>query len=353
MVWGNTVFWAIIVLGALIFVHELGHFLVAKRLKIGVEKFSLGFGPSLWGFRRGETQYQVAMVPLGGFVKLMGEDPEQEAEIPEKSFSLRPVRERLAVVVAGPLFNMFFAVLLFWVLNMVGVPTLGTTILSAEPGSPAEASGLKAGDKILAIDGEAVETWEDLATMIRGSGGRTLTFQVLRKGEEFSLKIAPRMTSRKDLFGELQEVPLIGVVAGREFVLKRAGPVRAFGRGVFQSYEWGKLTITAIWKILNRTLSAKTLGGPLLIAQMAGESAQRGLLYLISFVAVLSINLGIINLFPIPILDGGHLIFLAVEAVAGHPLSVRKREIAQQVGLMVIVSLMFFVLYNDIFRIFR
>ncbi|MFQ6110787.1 MAG: RIP metalloprotease RseP [Nitrospinota bacterium] len=352
MLWGNTVFWAIIVLGALIFVHELGHFLVAKRLRIGVEKFSLGFGPPLWAFRRGETQYQVAAVPLGGYVKLMGEDPEQEVEVPEKSFSLRPVRERLAVVLAGPLFNIFFAVLLFWVLNMVGVPTLGTTILRTEPGSPAEAAGLKEGDKIIAIDAEAVETWEEMAAIIRRSGGRNLNFLVLRQGRELSFTIVPRMTSRRDLFGEMREVPLIGVIAGRELILKRAGPVRALGRGFLQSYQMVRLTVTAIWKILNRTLSTQTLGGPLLIAKMAGESAQRGLLYLVSFVALLSINLGIINLFPIPILDGGHLIFLAIEAVAGRPLSVRKREMAQQIGLMVIVSLMFFVFYNDIIRIF-
>jgi regulator of sigma E protease len=344
---------AIIVLGILVFVHELGHFLLAKRLGIGVITFSLGFGPRLLGRKWGETHYQVAAVPLGGFVKLVGENPEEEVKEEDlhRSFSHAPIWKRAMIIGAGPFFNFFLAIVLFSVINLSGIPYLPSKIGEISSGLPAEKAGLKKGDLVLSIDGEKVAKWDDLSRIIRGSKGQELTLQVKREEGTLDVKVIPQSSKTKNLFGEEVQIYMIGIQPSDEVIVEKVNPFVAVGMGFAQTWGGIRLTVVSIWKLIERVIPAKTIGGPILIAQLAGEQAKRGLVSFALFMAILSINLGVINLFPVPILDGGHFLFLALEAILRKPISLRKMEIAQQVGLVLIILLMVFAFYNDILRI--
>jgi regulator of sigma E protease len=344
---------AVIVLGILVFVHELGHFILAKRLGIGVITFSLGFGPKLIGRRIGETQYQIAAVPLGGFVKLIGENPEEEVkeEDRDRSFSSAPIWKRAMIVGAGPFFNFLLAVLLFSTINCFGIPYLPAKIGELSAGLPAETAGLKKGDVVLSVDGEKVSRWDDLSRIIRGSNGKELTLQVKRDGGTLEAKVAPQPSKTKNIFGEEVQIFMIGIQPSEETMIEKVNPIVAVGMGFAQTWSAIKLTVVSIVKLIERVIPAKTIGGPILIAQLAGEQAKRGLVSFALFMAILSINLGVINLFPIPILDGGHFLFLALEAIFRKPVSLKKMEIAQQVGLGLIILLMIFAFYNDILRL--
>lgn len=348
----TTILSAVLALGILIFVHELGHFLVARRLGVGVEKFSLGFGPKLLATRRGETEYRISAVPLGGYVKLAGENPDEECADPKKSFSEKPVWTRIAIVLAGPAFNLLFAAVLYVAVFMVGVPVLTTEIRGVAPGSSAMQAGLQKGDRIVAVGNIPVQEWEELADVIHRSAGKSLDFKVRRGENEFHVPITPRADSVKNIFGEEIVVGRIGIEAGGKFVTKRYNPLAALGKGLERTWAIIKLTVQSIVKIISRVIPASTIGGPILIFQMAGETARLGLISLVHFVALLSINLGILNLLPIPVLDGGHIAFFALEAIKGKPISLRKREVAQQVGLVLLISLMVFAFYNDLVRLF-
>ena len=349
----TTILSTIIVLGILIFVHELGHFLLAKRLGVGVLTFSLGFGPKLIGRRFGETQYQISAVPLGGFVKLIGENPEEEVkeEDRHRSFSAAPIWKRALIISAGPFFNFFLAVALFSTINLFGIPYLPSKIGEVSPGLPAERAGLKKEDLVLSIDGKEVSKWDDLSKMIRNSNGKDLLIKVKRNGEILEIKITPKLSTQKNLFGEEIQTFIIGITPSDEIIVQKVGFLEAMSKGLSQTWYGIKLTVVTIVKLIERVIPAKTIGGPILIAQLAGEQARRGFLSLVLFTAILSINLGVINLFPIPILDGGHFIFLALEAILRKPISIKKMEIAQQVGLVLIILLMVFAFYNDILRI--
>jgi len=345
---------AIIVLGILVFVHELGHFLLAKRLGVGVLTFSLGFGPKLIGKKIGETQYQISAVPLGGFVKLIGENPEEEVKEEDlpRSFSNQPIWKRAFIISAGPFFNFFLAVVLFSTINLFGIPTFPSKVGEISPGFPAEKAGLRKGDVILSIDGENVSKWEDLSKMIRNSKGKELSFKVKRDGEILEVKIIPQTSKTKNLFGEEVSIFMIGITPSDEIIVQKVSPWAALGKGLAQTWQGIKLTVVSIVKLIQRVIPAKTIGGPIMIAQLAGEQAKRGLLSLLLFMAILSINLGVINLFPIPILDGGHFLFLGLEAILRRPISIKKMEMAQQIGLILLILLMLFAFYNDLIRIF-
>lgn len=349
----TTIISTIIVLGILVFVHELGHFLLAKRLGVGVLTFSLGFGPKILGRKIGETNYQIAMVPLGGFVKLIGENPEERVKEEDlsRSFSHQPVWKRALIIAAGPFFNFFLAVVLFSTTNLFGIPYSPPKVGEVNPGLPAESAGLLKGDLILSINGQDLKTWEDLSRMIRGSQGKELHLKVKRAEEILEFRVFPKPSTVKNLFGEEVSTFVIGITHSGEVLIEKVNPLVAMGSGFVQTYQGIKLTIVGIIKLIQRVIPAKTIGGPILIAQMAGEQAKRGLLSLVLFTAILSINLGVINLFPIPILDGGHFIFLILEAILRKPISIRKMEIAQQVGLILIILLMLFAFYNDLIRI--
>ncbi|MFN3476303.1 MAG: RIP metalloprotease RseP [Candidatus Methylomirabilales bacterium] len=439
-----TIISAIIVLGVLIFVHELGHFLMAKRAKVGVLKFSLGFGPKLIGIKKKETEYLISAVPLGGYVKMVGEDPRENESLRspqdvEWSFSHKPVGVRSLIILAGPGANFLLAVLIFWaVFAFVGQPTSPTIIGRPEPGSPSDVVGLKAQDVIEAVDGIPVSTWDELQEKIRTSRGRPLKLSVARGEERFEVLVKPKPVKAKNIFGEEQEawdlglrpfvlarigqvlkghpaeeaglkvgdqivafegkpvegweeladaihrspgkkvrltveregerfdvelvprptkqgeqeIGLIGIAPLTEFHYRRVDPLTALAFGLKRTAELTWLVLYSLWKLIQGKIPASTIGGPLLVAQMAGEQAKLGILNLLFFTALLSINLGVLNLLPIPILDGGHLFFAAIEAVRGRPLTLKTREIAQQIGLVLLVALMIFAFYNDIFRLF-
>lgn len=343
--------WAIVVLGALIFVHELGHFLVAKRAGVSVLKFSLGFGPKIIGLTRGGTEYLLSAIPLGGYVKMLGEDPKDEVADREGSFSAKPVGWRSLIILAGPGSNLLLAIAIFWVVFTIGVPTLATKVGEVMQGFPAHEAGLQTGDRIVAIDGSLIDKWEELAAQIHKSPGRPVRLTVERAGDRFDLVVAPKATRQRNVFGEEQEIGLLGIAPAEEFLTERANPVTALGKAVYKTYDLSRLILLTFVKLIQGVVPAKTIGGPLLVAQMAGQQARLGILNLLFFTALLSINLAILNLLPIPILDGGHLFFSLIEAVRGKPISLKKREMAQQVGLALLVALMIFAFYNDIFRL--
>ncbi len=344
---------AIIVLGILVFVHELGHFLLSKGLGVGVLTFSLGFGPKLIGRKVGETQYQIAAVPLGGFVKLIGESPEEEVKQEDRarSFSAQPIWKRGLIVTAGPFFNFLFAVVLIFNVNLFGLPYFPPKVGGVNPGLPADKAGIKNGDVVLSIDGEEISRWEDLSRIIQNSKGKEIALKVRRDSEVIDLKVKPETSTTKNIFGEEVSIFMIGVVQSQEFLLEKVSPAVALGSAVGQTWNGIRLTLIGVVKLIQRVIPAKTIGGPILIAQLAGEQAKRGLRDLVLFMAILSINLGVINLFPVPVLDGGHLLFMGLEAALRKPVSIKKMEIAQQIGLILIILLMIFAVYNDLIRI--
>jgi len=351
---GVNVVSVVVLLGVLIFVHELGHFLLAKSLGVGVLKFSLGFGPRLIGRKVGETEYMISMVPLGGYVKLLGEsDTDNVLPADERrSFVKQHVLKKIAIVVAGPLFNFLFAVLAFAVIYMVGVPSLTTDIGSIQPGSPAEAAGFRAGDNVVAIDGKTVIRWGELADTTSRSEGRELAVKVRRDGALQDIRVKPELARGKSIFGEDIDIWKIGVGASSNTFLDRQNPFRALWSGVEQTWNITELTVVSIVKMVQGVVSPDSLGGPIAIAQMAGAHVKKGIMNFVFFMALLSINLAVLNLFPIPVLDGGHLLFFLIELVTGREVNIRWRERAQQVGFFILVMLMIFVFYNDIMRIF-
>lgn len=352
---GTTFFAFIIVLGVLIFFHELGHFLVARLCGVGVEKFSLGFGPRLFGKKAGITDYRVSAIPLGGYVKMVGDEPDAEVEpdLRHLSFTHKSVTKRILIVAAGPLFNMLLAALIFMGINMlhgsfIPLPTVGTVT----PQSPAQKAGIQPGDRIISIDGHTVDTWDDMKILISESGGKALGISVEREGGTLALEIAPGLTMDKNIFGEDVERFVIGITSSGDGYTKDLSLIEAGKLSIYQTYNITKLTIVSVAKIIQGKISTKNLGGPIMIAEMAGQQAKEGTLNLVFFIALLSVNLAILNFLPIPVLDGGHLLFFFIEAIMRRPLNQKLREMAQQAGIFILILLMIFVFYNDISRIF-
>ncbi|BHH84260.1 RIP metalloprotease RseP [Desulforhopalus sp. 52FAK] len=356
----NTLFSFILVLGLLIFVHELGHFLFAKLFGVRVLKFSLGFGPRIAGKTIGETEYVISALPLGGFVKMFGENPDEREMTEEEkggSFAHKTVFQRFGIVFAGPLFNLLFSVFLFFmVFAFVGVPTStdSTTIGKITVDSPAEQSGLQPGDIIVEIDAIKTEKWLDVLEAVKTSEGKDITMVVDRGGEKQTLIVTPAIDTVKNVFGEeVEQRFMIGIMKSDEFTYDNVGMVAALKSAGLQTWMYIELTVMGFVKIFQRVVPASDLGGPILIAQIAGEQMRAGWINLIYFMGLLSVNLGILNLLPIPVLDGGHLVFLTLEAVRRKPVAERAQIVAQQVGIGLLGSLMIFVFYNDLARLFN
>lgn len=343
---------AIVVLGILIFVHELGHFIFAKLFRVGVEKFSLGFGPKLLGKQIGETEYLISAFPLGGYVKMVGEGTDSELSEEEKarSFAGKHPLQRIAIVAAGPSFNLVFAWLVFILVFMIGVPSATTKIGEVVKEKPAARAGIVAGDVITSVNGKGVTRWEEMAAQIAASKGASLVVEIKRGDTVRTFRLTPETRTGKNLFGETVTSPVIGVVASAETVIDRFGPGEAFVKGSAQAWNVIKLTALSLEKIVERAVPLDTIGGPIMIAKMAGQQAEAGGVSFLAFMALLSVNLGVLNLLPIPILDGGHLVFYLWELVFRRPVSPRAREIAQQIGLALLIGLMVLAFYNDIAR---
>lgn len=341
----------ILVLGPLIFVHELGHFLIAKLFGVRVLKFSLGFGPKVVGRRVGETEYLLSAFPLGGYVKMYGESPGEEVDQDQRpfSFSHKPVWQRFLVVLAGPLSNLLFAVFLFFALFAgAGVPQPVNEALIGHVGqdSPADRAGLKAGDLILSINGTPVQAWAEVSSLIRLGKGQPVTIVVRRQEAVLTLTGQPTLEEEKNVFGEVIDTRyILGIRVADTVVRLPVG--EALQAGVQHTWNLIRITLLGVVKIVQKVVPASELGGPVRIAQIAGQQMEVGWGNFIHFAGLLSVSLGILNLFPIPILDGGHLVFFAVEAVRRKPLSMETRERLQMIGLVLLIALMLFVFYND------
>ncbi|GAB4411348.1 MAG: RIP metalloprotease RseP [Thermodesulfovibrionales bacterium] len=348
-----TVLSAIILLGILIFVHELGHFLFAKLTNVKVLKFSLGFGPRVIGRKYGETEYLISSVPLGGYVKMLGEEPGNEVSEEDKAraYTFQPVWKRLLIVLSGPLFNIFFAVLIFVFVFLAGVPSLLPEVGEVLPNSPAAAAGLRKGDTIQEINKVPIKRWNEMTGVIHKNPGRLLYFKIKRDDKLIELTIAPEKKTVPDIFGEKKEVGLIGIKPSGSTFIERETLSGAIVQGISKTWDISVLTVVSIIKLIQRIIPAETIGGPILIFQMAGEQASHGPSSFFTFMALISINLGILNLLPIPILDGGHILFLSIEAIRRKPLNEKVIIIAQRVGLAIIITLMVFAFYNDIMRL--
>ena len=350
----------LVVLTVLVFVHELGHYLIARWNGVRIEVFSIGFGPEIFGWTdRAGTRWKFSAVPLGGYVKMFGdadvastsssEALEQMSEAEKAvSFQHKRLMQRTAVVAAGPAANFVFAVVVLAVLfATVGEPFTPPEIGQIQPGSAAEAGGLKAGDTITAIDGQAIDRFEDVQRDVRLNTGTPMNIQVRRGDATLNLPITPRITTITDRFGNQHVFGLLGIERNGVNYLRR-NPVEAVIQAGAETANLTTGTLTAVWQMAIGARPADEIGGPLRIAQMSGEVAQGGVVAVMWFMAVLSVNLGLINLFPVPILDGGHLLFYAAEAVRGRPLGQRAQEYGFRVGLALVLTLMVFATWNDL-----
>jgi regulator of sigma E protease len=343
----------IILLSILIFVHEFGHFIAARIAGVGVLKFSLGFGPKIIGKKIGETEYALSWIPLGGFVKLLGESGNEELppEDEKRSFFKQPVWKRMLIVLAGPVFNFLLAIVIFTIVFMYGLPNLTANIGEVQKDSAAFEAGMMNGDKIITLDGRKIILWEEIKPIIADSKGKEIEAIVERGAERKHLLIKPRLSKAKNIWGEEESTYLIGVSPAGNTIIERRNPWDAVIGSISKTWDISKLTILAVVKMLEGVVSPRTLGGPIFIAQASGAMAKEGLIPFILFMAILSINLGVINLFPIPVLDGGHIFFYLIEIVTRREISVKVKEISQQIGFVALLMLMLFVIFIDIERL--
>ncbi len=345
--------YAIILFGFLIFIHELGHFLAAKLSGVKVLKFSIGFGPRIIGKKIGDTEYLLSAVPLGGYVKMYGEDVGEEAIDKKRSFKHQPVHKKMFIVLAGPLFNIFAAIFLFWVIFVYGVPVLKPFIGEVIENSPAYTAGLKKGDKVIAINGQEITNWFEMAQFIQQNPNKTINFKIDRNGQIIQIAIMPQEKETKNIFGEKIFVGQIGIKPSDEVYIKKEDPLTAINKSFEKCYEIVELTYLTIVKIFQRVVSTDVIGGPILIFQAAGKTAEQGLISFLSFAAIISINLGVLNLLPIPVLDGGHILFFMIEGIRRKPLSEKFITISQKIGIVFLITLMMLAFYNDILRLFN
>lgn len=440
--------WFLLVLGVLVSFHELGHFLAARWVGVKVLKYSIGFGPKLLGRQIGETEYLISAMPLGGYVKLFGEE-ETEAITPEdrrRSFTHQSIPKKMLIVAAGPGFNFLLAYFIFagWlatgaalfvptfqdltpdveairpgspadqaglqvgdrilrvndkeistrtellevvttsngrpitldarrgdqiksivvtpqavpaheggkevVTYRLGIEETAPVITAVISGSPAMAAGFKDGDRVVSIEGHPIQTWSQMTGYVKENPGRPLHFQVMRDGKRLDLTVTPA-PEKTVVDGKSVEVGKIGISGPGRSIIRAANPLTAVYEGLRATWGWTELTVVGIYKMVAGEISSKNIGGPLTIANMSGEAAAQGVASVAFLIAILSINLGVLNLLPIPILDGGHLLFFGIEAVIRKPLGERQRELAQQVGLLLLVAIMVFAFWNDIERL--
>ena len=355
------------VLTIVVFFHELGHFLVGRWAGVRVLTFSLGFGPELFGFNdRHGTRWKISAIPLGGYVKFFGDETEASTPsaetlahmTPEEralSFHHKKVGPRAAIVAAGPIANFLLAIVIFaCMFTFFGKPNTSARVDKVEANSAAAAAGFQAGDVVTAIDGNKIDTFSDMQRIVSGRAGERLTFTVKRGEANLQLQGTPELREVKDPFGNIQRLGVLGITrqtAAGDVVTERVDPATAVWLGVKETWFVIDRTLAYVSRIFTGRESADQVGGPLRIAQMSGQVATIGLGALIQLAAVLSISIGLLNLFPVPLLDGGHLLFYAIEAARGRPLSERAQEVGFRIGLGLVLMLMVFATYNDILHL--
>jgi regulator of sigma E protease len=352
----TTLLATIFVLGILVFFHELGHFLVAKKSGIRVERFSLGFPPKLIGKKIGDTEYCISWIPLGGYVKMAGEDPdEKELKGEPWEFMSKPVHTRALVVFAGPAMNFILAILIFWgVIFFAGkheVHQDTNQIGLVSPGGPADKAGIKAGDRIISINGIEVSNFKEMAKIISEQVEKPVEVKWRRDREEYTAMITTYKDRILDEKGEFEYVGRIGI--GSSYTIVKVGFFQSLLEGIGTAIFILVETIKFILELITGTASIKLLGGPVLIAQFAGQAAKTGIVSLFSFMAFLSVSLSLLNILPIPALDGGHLLFLTIEKIKGSPLSLKQRAAMQQIGFAFLILLIILVTYNDFLRLIK
>jgi regulator of sigma E protease len=355
------------VLTIVVFFHELGHFLVARWAGVKVLTFSLGFGPELAGFNdRHGTRWKISAVPLGGYVKFFGDDSEASTPSTEAlanmteeeragSFHHKKVAPRAAIVAAGPIANFILAIVIFTALfTFFGKPNMSARVDRIEAGSAAAAAGFQVGDIVTAIDGDAIENFSDMQRIVSVRAGEPLSFTVKRGGASLQLHGTPQLKEIKDTFGNVHKLGQLGITRESQpgdVMTERVNPATAMWLGVKETWSVIDQTMTYIGRIFTGREAADQVGGPLRIAQISGQVATLGLAPLIRLAAVLSISIGLLNLFPVPLLDGGHLLFYMIEAVRGRPLSDRAQEMGFRIGLGLVLMLFVFATYNDILHL--
>ena len=350
----------LIVLTILVFVHEYGHYWVAKRNGVRVEAFSVGFGPEIWGRNDASgTRWKICAIPLGGYVKMFGEggdDSEggEKSELSDAekavSFYYKTVSQRAAIVAAGPIVNFIFAIFAFAILagavgNAVPLAAVGKVFKD----SAAEIAGFKSGDRFISINEEEINLFSDLRRIVTENPDTVLSFQIDRAGKEITLSATPKLTVQKNAEGEEIEIGLLGVEWSPDFVsYERQNPAMALWVGVQRTYMVTTNILSYIGDMFSGRRGTDELGGPLRIAQISGQMAEQGIGAVILLMAMLSVNLGLINLFPIPMLDGGHLAFYLIEALLGRPLGAKAQEYGFRFGLILVLMLVVFVTWNDL-----
>jgi len=355
------------VLTIVVFFHELGHFLMARWCGIKVLVFSVGFGPEIAGFYdRYGTRWKISAIPLGGYVKFFGDEnaasaPDQSAaatmtEAEKKdSFQFQPVGSRALVVAAGPVANFVLAIAIFAGIFMtVGKQTTSARVDTVQPGSAAQTAGFKPGDLVLTINGEKIESFSDMQRIVSISAGAPLTIEVDRDNAQVTLKAVPQLKEIKDNFGNVHRLGVLGIsrsMAPGDIKTEKAPPLRAIVMGAQETWFVVDRTMSYISGVFTGREAADQLGGPIRIAQVSGQVATAGFAPLIHLTAVLSVSIGLLNLFPIPLLDGGHLLFYAIETIRGRPLSERAQELGFRIGLAIVLMLMIFATFNDILHL--
>jgi len=355
------------VLTIVVFFHELGHFLVARRAGIKVLTFSIGFGPEIIGFNdRYDTRWKISAIPLGGYVKFFGDEnaasvPDQDAaaamteEEKKVSFVHQKVGPRAAVVAAGPIANFILAIAIFAAIFMiVGKQSTSARVDTVQPNSAAAAAGFLPGDLVISIDGSKIADFADMQRIVSISAGEPLTVVVERGGVPVTLHATPELREIKDNFGNTHRLGVLGIsrsMAPGDVKTQKMGPVQAVIAGAQETWFVVDRTLAYIGGVFAGRETAKELGGPIRIAQVSGEVATAGFAALMHLTAVLSVSIGLLNLFPIPLLDGGHLLFYGIEAVRGRPLSERAQEVGFRIGLAIVVMLMIFATFNDILHL--
>jgi regulator of sigma E protease len=365
--WTGWIIPFLFVLSVVVFFHELGHFLVARWCGVRVLVFSIGFGPELIGFNdRHGTRWKVSAIPLGGYVKFFGD--ENAASVPDQaaigsmsaaeareSFFHKSVGQRAAIVVAGPLANFILAIVIFAAVFMFfGKQITSARVDSVQPDSAAAAAGFRPGDLVVAIDGRPIESFSDMQRLVSASAGRTLEITVDRGGATTTLKAMPALREVKDAFGNVHRIGVLGIsrsMAPGDVRTEKVPPLQAIALGFEETWFVVERTMSYLAGVVVGRESADQLGGPARIAQVAGQMASLGVMPIINLAAVLSVSIGLLNLFPIPLLDGGHLLFYAVEAIRGRPLSDRAQEVGFRIGLAIVLMLMIFATFNDILRL--
>lgn len=343
---------AIFVLGILVFFHELGHFLVAKKVGIRVDKFSLGFPPTIIGRKYGTTEYCLGAIPLGGYVKMAGENPDEDSTGAPDEFMSKSMTARAAVVLAGPVMNFVLAWLVLWgIFYFNGEATVDpkkAIIGEVSPGTPAEKAGLEPGDVVTSLNGAAIGPFADLSRITAQTVEQPLTIIWLRGGQEMTATVTTISEETLDDTGKKITKGILGVRPHVEY--KQWSLLGAAGRGLTESVDFVRKMVLFVRDLISFKISPKLIGGPVFIVQVAGQTAEMGWSALLYFMAFLSVNLTVINLLPIPVLDGGHVVFLIVEKIKGSPMTIGQRTAALKIGLVFLLLVIVMVTYNDIMR---